>query len=311
MSDLSRINLQHLLYLQALVEERHVTRAADRMGIGQPAMSAALARLRVVFRDVLLVKTTSGMEPTARALEIVRRIREIAELLEGRGLSEEHFDPANAHMHWKMMSSDGISRLVLPDLIDLLDKQAPRMRVTVHPGDPRRIAEYLRDGDFDLVLGSFRVPPVELRQAQLYPQRLVCIARRDHPQIHDNLSLDQFDQAEHVRWGAPPVVHATMETMVDEALDLLGRSRRIKLLVSSLLLLPEIVASSDLIAVVPEKMALGARDRLTLQVLTLPFEVSSVDVSMLWHDRQHQDPAHKWLRDALRKVSQKQLSKPE
>ena len=80
-----RLTFQHLQYLQALVEERHVTRAAERMGIGQPAMSTALARLREVFKDVLLVKTTTGMEPTPRALDLVRRVREIADMLEGRG----------------------------------------------------------------------------------------------------------------------------------------------------------------------------------------------------------------------------------
>lgn len=302
MAELNRLNLQHLLYLQALVEERHVTRAADRMGIGQPAMSAALAKMRIVFRDVLLVKTTTGMEPTARALELVRKIRDISDLLEGRGISQEEFDPSASRTHWRVMASDGIARVLLPALMGAAGREAPRMRFTVHPGDPRRVSEYLRDGDFDLAISFVRSPPSELRQMLLYPQKLVCIARAGHPTIRGSLSLDDFLAQDHARWGAPPVVHATMEVMVDEALEALGQERRVRLLVSSLTLLPGVIAHSDMLAVVPEQLAASASGELALQVLPLPFPLPRVDVSMLWHERLHHDPAHKWLRDAVRDI---------
>jgi DNA-binding transcriptional LysR family regulator len=305
MSDLNRLSFQHLLFLQALVEERHVTRAAERMGIGQPHMSSVLARLRVVFRDVLLVKTSSGMEPTARALEVVKRIRDMSELLEGRGLSDEQFKPSETRAHWRIMASDGIARLLIPSLMEVAEREVPYARFTVQPGDPRRLAEYLRESDFDLVLGFVRSPPMELRQLQLYPQRLVCIARCMHPTIHGSLSLQQFERADHAKWSAPPVAYATLEAMVDEAMEKLGQSRRVKLHVSSLALLPEVVARSNLLAVVPERMALDSKERCALQVLPIPLSLASVDVSMLWHDRLHQDPAHKWLRDTLRDIGQR------
>jgi DNA-binding transcriptional LysR family regulator len=302
MAALHRLTFQHLLYLQALVDERHVTRAAERMGIGQPAMSAALARLREVFRDVLLVKTTTGMEPTPRALELVRRIREMTDLLEGRGFADEQFDVASSQAHWKVMASDGISRVVLPALMELAGRIAPKMRFTVHPGDPRRLSEYLRDGDFDLAMAFVRTPPSELRQMTLYPQQLVCIARKGHPHVKGKLSLKQFTGSDHARWGAPPVAHATMEVMVDEALEAAGESRRVALLVSSLTLLPPVVAGSDLLAVVPEHLALHSMETLPLQVIPLPFRVPAVHVSMTWHERRHHDPGHKWLRDTLRDI---------
>lgn len=302
MTGLHRLTFQQLLYLQALVEERHVTRAAERMNIGQPAMSAALARMREVFRDVLLVKTSTGMEPTPRALELVSRIREMTDLLEGRGFADEQFDASQAQSRWKIMSSDGISRVVLPELMAIASEQAPRMRFTVHAGDPRRLSEYLRDGEFDLAMAFVRTPPSELRQTTLYPQRLVCIARADHPDIQGSLGLQQFVDADHVRWGAPPVVHATMEVLVDEALEALGVSRRISLLVSSLTLLPGIVARSKLLAVVPEYLALQSQETLALQVLPLPFRAPAVHVSMTWHERMHHDPGHKWLRDTLKNI---------
>jgi len=302
MAQLHRLTFQHLLYLQALVEERHVTRAAERMSIGQPAMSAALARLREVFRDVLLVKTTTGMEPTPRALELVGRIREMTDLLEGRGFAHAQFDPATSQARWRIMASDGISRVVLPALMELAGRAAPKMRFTVHPGDPRRLSEYLRDGDFDLAMAFVRTPPSELRQMVLYPQRLVCIAREGHPDIEGTLTFEQFTASDHARWGAPPVAHATMEVMVDEILEAQGKSRRVALLISSLTLLPTVVARSNLLAVIPEHLARHACESLPLQVLPLPFRVPPVHVSMTWHERMHHDPGHKWLRDALRDI---------
>lgn len=305
MDSLHRLNFQHLLYLEALVEERHVTRAAERMGIGQPAMSAALARLREVFKDILLVKTSTGMEPTPRALELARRIREVTDLLEGRGSVDESFDPRTSQARWRIMASDGISRAVLPELMAIAGEQAPHMRFTVQPADVRRLSEYLRDGDFDLAMAFVRIPPSELRQTMLYPQRLVCIARNDHPQVRGPITLKQYCEQPHVRWGAQPVVHATMEAMIDEALEQLGQSRRVAMTVSSLTLLPGIVARSNLLASVPEQMASSARETLPVQLLPMPLDVPRVDVTMLWHERMHHDPGHKWLRDILRMIGQR------
>jgi len=138
----------------------------------------------------------------------------------------------------------------------------------------------------------------------LYPQRLVCIACQDHPDIQGSLSLKQFTESDHARWGAPPVVHATMEVIVDEVLEELGQSRRVALLLSSLTLLPGVVAKSNLLAVVPEHLALQSQETLPLQVLPLPFRVPAVHVSMTWHERMHNDPGHKWLRGKLRDIGQ-------
>jgi len=303
MTSAQHLNFQHLLYLEALVQERHVTRAAERMGIGQPAMSTALAKLRVVFKDPLLVKTSGGMEPTARALEVVKRIREISDLLEGRGLADEAFDPAVSHARFRIMASDGISRVLLPQLMQRAGRQAPGMQFTVSPGDVRRMGEYLRDGDFDLALAYVRKPPAELRQTMLYPQELVCIAREGHPGVSGRLTLKQFAAQDHAAWGAPPVPQATMEMLVDETLEKLGYSRRIALRVSSITLLPGVVGSSDLLAVVPESLARHSRETLPIQVLRLPFEVPSTDVTMLWHERLHNDRAHQWLRRTLLEIA--------
>jgi DNA-binding transcriptional LysR family regulator len=308
MSIVSRLSFQHLVYLEALVLEKHVTRAGDRVGIGQPAMSASLAKLRKLFHDPLLMKTSGGMEPTPRAIELARRAREIIDLAEGRGGSEADFDVTTTPSRFRVMASDGIARLLLPKLLERAQREAPNMRFTVQPGDVRRTSEYLRDGDFDLVLAFLRTPPADLHQSILYPQRLMCIARRGHPAINGRLTQATFLELNHAVWGAPPVPHPTMEVMVDEALSAAGQHRRVALHVSSMMLLPEVIEATDLLAVVPEKLARVSASRLALDAWPLPFKLERVDTSMLWHSRMHHEPAHKWLRAALRAIGKAVLA---
>src|SRR5438128_2952919 len=120
-----RLNFQHILYLEALVEEKHVTRAAERMNIGQPAMSSALGKLRLVFKDPLLVKTSVGMEPTPLALELIKRIRDVTDLLDGRGAALAEFEPSQSNIRFRIMASDGISRVILPRLMARVQSEAP------------------------------------------------------------------------------------------------------------------------------------------------------------------------------------------
>jgi DNA-binding transcriptional LysR family regulator len=300
-----RITTQHLLHLEALVQERHVTRAAERIGIGQPAMSSSLAKLRRVLRDPLLVKTSRGMEPTPRALELVRKVRDVVDLLEGRVEKEGNFDLRTARSSFRIMASDGIARVLAPELMRIAEKAAPEMRFTISPGDVRRTADYLRDGDFDLAVAFLRRPPNELHQTQLYPQKLVCIARRGHPSVTDKMSLKQFLGQPHAVWGAAPVPYPTMETMIDEALAVRGYVRRVVLRVSSVLLLTYVIARSDLLAVIPEPLALTSSKTMPIEVFSLPFGVESIGVSMLWHDRLHRNPAHRWLRTSLRTIGRR------
>lgn len=305
MSTINKISIQHLVHLEALVHERHVTRAAERIGIGQPTMSSSLAKLRKLFKDPLLVKTRNGMEPTPRALELTHRIRDMIDLLEGRGATDARFNPLTSERRFRIMASDGIARIILPELMRLAKDTAPRVQFMVHPGDVRRTAEYLRDGDFDLVVAFLRQPAQELHQTQLYPQRLVCIARQGHPVLKGRLTLKQFAALSHAVWGAPPVPYPTLEVMVDEALEKSNLTRQVALRVSSVMLLGEVVAKSDLLAIIPEPLALTSRQTLPIQIFPLPFQVAKADVSMLWHDRLHQDAGHKWLRSTMRAIGKK------
>lgn len=298
-----RINLQLLAHLDALVTERHVTRAAEKMGIGQPAMSGALARLRATFGDPILVKTGAGMEPTIRALALARQLNEALALIEEAATATEVFDPMSASVTFKIMASDGLAQLFLPRLMSDMRRRAPHMKFTVVPGDNRRVLELLRDGEFDLILCHVHEPPENLYQMRIYPQRLVCIAAKNHPVIRGKLSIRQFTEAGHVVWGAPPVPFPTIEASVDYALAQRKLARDVVIRVSNIQLSTAVVATTDLLAVVPERIALIPSVKRQLQILPLPFPLEHADVSMYWHERRHRDPAHAWLRVAFKTIA--------
>lgn len=302
MNNTSHLTAQHLRYLVALVSECHVTRAANKMGIGQPAMSTALSRLRERFGDPLLIKTTHGLEATSRALELARRAQDAIELLSGAERMAESFDPATGSGHYQIMASEGVTSVLLPPLMERLRTSAPHLQLTVSMGDILRTAEFLRNGEIDLIIGFVQKPAQDLYQTLLYSQPLVCIASSNHPTIQGALSFEQFVDATHVVWGAPPLSHPTLEVMIDDALRRHSANRKVALYLSSMRSSSSIVARTDLLAVVPERVAAAASRLFSLQSLPLPFDVNRVDVSMLWHERWHNVPAHMWLRGELREV---------
>lgn len=303
MDPVSRINVQHLKYLVALVKERHVTRAATSMGIGQPAMSTALGKLRTLFGDPLLVKTTAGMVPTARALSLARRAQDAIDLLSGDPLSAETFTPETCTAHLNLMVSDGIIALMIPSLMQKLGEQAPNITITLISGDIRRTAELLSNGEVDYVLGFINKTSDYLYQTQLYNQELVCIASKDHSRIQGSISLEQYMAESHVTWGAYPIPQPTLELLIDEELLKLDLRRNVSISLPSIATSPGIVASTELITTLPEKSAHLVAQNLPLQILPLPFKVPKIEVSMLWHERWHRSPAHIWFRSLLKEIA--------
>jgi LysR family transcriptional activator of mexEF-oprN operon len=299
-----QINLQLLAYLDALMTERHVTRAAERMGIGQSAMSSALARLRQVFNDPLLVRTSSGMQPTERALRLARQVQEAMSLIDQAGQDPLGFDPATAEAHFRILASEAVALQFMPGIMARVRRAAPRLRFSVRPVDVRRTLEYLRDGEGDIVIGYIRNVPEQLHQTPLYPQGVVCIASGKHPGIRGSLTLKQFVHYPHVVWAAGPVPYPTIEAMVDDALAARQLSREAGLRVPNALLSADVVARTDMLAVVPERIALDAVARgLPIQILKLPLAAIDAGLSMLWHERTHHDDAHVWLRGIVREVA--------
>jgi len=300
-----RLNFQLLDYFQALMHERHVSRAAAAMGIGQPAMSAALARLRELFNDPLLIRTNAGMVPTQRAIEIAQHVNQIFALVDSSLSSPSaEFDLPSVQAHIHIAASEGIAFLFVPKLMERLRAQAPGIRVTVKPTDNRRLREYLEGGVCDIALSFVTSPAENLRCTKLYPQRLWCMASANHPEIAGSLSLDMFQRYPHAAWGSDPIPFPAIELMVDNALREIGMARTIGARVPNIMLLPSIVAATDMLATVPERIARSWAKTAPMQILRPPLELGAADISMFWHEKTHSDPLRMWLRGIIRKIAE-------
>ena len=296
---LGAFDLNLLVALDALLAERSVTRAAGRIGITQSAASHALSRLRKLTGDELLVRGRDGMVPTIRAEAMRAPLRRALEQITGTLSSPGAFDPKTARMRVFIGASDYAELVLLPGIMARLVREAPgvELRVLTPGQDP---ASELAAGKLDFVL--MPLPSGDesqgIRGRQLFRDRFVCIARRGHPLAKTKtLSLSSFAGAAHALispWG-------TDGGYVDDALARLGLHRKVAIAVPHFLVAPHLVASSDLLLTVAERIAKVVVGQLGLVVLAPPKELglTGFTLSILWHERTHDDPARRWLRGVI------------
>lgn len=288
------VDLNLLAALDALLAERNVTRAARRLNLSQPALSAQLARLRHLFGDPLLLPAQRGMVPTQRALELQDPLRRALEELRAVVAVGSAFDPAAAEFTVSVAASDYVQYAILMPLSAALAREAPGLRFAVRTLDAAGLAAQMERGEIDLAVMTPETAPEPLRRRVLFDERYVAIVRRDHPRVGETLDLDTFCALDHVivspRGGG-------FVGPADAALAAHGRSRRVVLSVPGFLIVPEIVERSDMVALVPGRVA---RDRaVRLRVLEPPVPVPGFSLAMVWHDRTTDHPAQKWLRARL------------
>jgi LysR family transcriptional regulator, mexEF-oprN operon transcriptional activator len=293
------MDLNLLAYFDALISEGQVSRAAERVNLSQPAMSLALKRLRELFDDPLLVRTSSGMVPTSRARELIGPVREIlrrsGDLLRPRG----NFVPAEASGSLVLMSTDYVSMLLMPPLMRQIESIAPGVRINAKAVEPEQLKYLFESGQVDLGVGYAVNPPGELRIRQAFEENLVCIARAGHPTIQGRVTLEQFTANPHVQIRPGDMRYAVL---LERALSFHGVEAAVGAIVHDFLLAPEIVASTNMIAVVPERMARRYARSLDMQTLPLPVDVPPLNFSMIWHERTHREPLYQWLRDLVLQI---------
>lgn len=293
----------HLLRcLLALIKEAHVTRAAERMGIGQPTMSATLSRLRTMFGDPILVRTEKGMVPTARALEIAAQMQQAVDLIDGTINDAEPFDSTRAQVNFTLSATESVGFVVIPPLMRRLRECAPNVSVVTHVPDLTRVRQDLEEGQSDLMVAYLRNTAEGLHTSRLSSQRLCVIVSGSHPAIQGALSLEQYVAFPHACYRLSRTSLSTIEYQVEDALAAAGLTRRIAVSLSSTFGAPAVVASSDLIATIPERVARFFAPQLGLQVLPPPLPLEDVEIGMYWHDRMHNNSAHRWLREQIRDV---------
>ncbi len=298
-TDIRTLDLNLLKTLDALLDERSVTRAASRLSLTQPAVSGMLNRLRDYFDDPLFIRAPHGIIPTARAdglAEPVKRILAEIEVL----LQPTAFDPMSARLTFTVAATDYALRAVMVPFIAALKTRAPAVRLRVVPVEPDRLAVQMEQGKIDVALLTPGTTPGELHSRALYDESYVCMMRAGHPDSGQPLTLERFCALEHVLVSYEG---ESFHGVTDDALEQTGRTRHVGLSVSSFLVLPEILAMSDMIAVVPKRMA---ENRHGMVICPPPLPIAGFTKSMAWHGRTHRHPAQVWLRGLLLETSQRQ-----
>lgn len=289
---LADIDLNLLTAFEALAAERHVTRAARRLGVSQPAMSDALRRLRKLFGDELFVRAAGAMQPTPRALALSSALAPVlAELRRAMG-DQVAFNPDATVKAFTLASTDYTSLVLLPPLIARLRHAAPGIDLHVTGYEKAALGPMLDRGEIDLAVGVFARPPEQVVRTALFEERFVGVARADHPALAGGaIPLAAFASLPH----ALVSVNADRRGAIDDRLQALGLTRRVALVVPYMLLLPRVLAESDLIAVLPRRAA-GAIADPRLTTFELPLTTDTWTVDLLWNPAARTDRATAWLR---------------
>lgn len=293
--DLRGIDLNLVLALDALLAERHVTRAAARLGITQSAASHSLARLRDLLGDPLLVRGPKGtMLATPRATELAPAIHRVLEDLASVLRGADRFDPATAQHAFHIGAADYIELVILPRLLERIAKLAPGIDIWVHAHSDWGDAE-LAAGVLDVVIGPPRRAqrPAGSYEKILFDETFTCVVRKNHPLADARMTIARYAASSHVL-VAP---RGTPGSLVDDALARAGKSRRVALAVPHFLVVPHVVAATDLVATMPSRIA--ALFANTLVRTPPPVEIPGFQMAMAWHERMHDDPRHRWLREQL------------
>jgi DNA-binding transcriptional LysR family regulator len=295
--DTKKIDLNLLQGLDALLAESNVTKAAQRLSISQPAMSAQLSRLRDLLGDPLLTPVQRGMQATAMGEQLRKPLRQALEQLSGVIDATAQFDPKKAKLTVSIAASDYAQYTLIIPFILHLRQRAPGIRIALHRADGRLLAQQMEKGEVDIGVMTPDSAPLNLRSRHLHDERYVSIVRKNHPSVRRNMTLDLFAKLEHIivspRGGG-------FSGATDTALAAHSKKRHVQVSASSFLWVPEMVIQSDMVALVPFRMVRNWQDR--LKVLEPPIPVAGFSVSMLWHERTHGHKAYQWVREELRKI---------
>lgn len=297
--NLRSIDLNLLVVLNALLTDLHVTRAADRIGLSQPAMSNALSRLRHIFNDELLVRTANGMQATPRALELAEPVKRVLRQLERILDSESSFDPATTTRSFSVRLSDLLSRLLLPAVCNTLKTTAPFVHLDVVHYSPTQTVEALEKDEIDLAISMGLVHSNAIKSVVLMQDRMVCVMRDGHPAAQNPLTMEAFLQAPHLKVSMSP----TDLRFVDDVLARQGMTRQVAVNVPHWLLVPHVLKESDLLSVMPRRLAFAMVSE-DLAIRDLPFASEPFEWSMYWHRRHDASQDLGWLRSVFSEAVQ-------
>ncbi|GGI86776.1 LysR family transcriptional regulator [Shewanella gelidii] len=307
--NMSRIDLNLLVYLDVLLREKNVTRAADKLGISQPAMSNGLKRLRNLFDDPLLIRTSNGMTPTERAQELEPQVRQLLVGIEKAVQPRTEFDAVNSNRVFRMMASDYAEATLIPPLITKLRERAPNIILDIMTPSDVSFPD-VEQGRVDMVINRFDSIPLSFHQKVLWSDDFSCVIS-DHNPVLNKFNLEGYLSAHHV-WvsktgmgvgvGMDP---SDVQRLgwVDDALDKIGAKRHITVFTRHYQQACLLAQRQDLIATVPSKMAKQQQHREGVKIVPPPFEIKPIKLTMAWSPLYQHDPAHKWMRQQINETA--------
>ncbi|WP_249137363.1 LysR family transcriptional regulator [Bradyrhizobium tropiciagri] len=290
MTSLEEIDLRLLRIFEAMHAKRHVTLAAEEMGLSQPTISIGLGKLRKQFSDPLFVRTNEGMQPTSRADVLIGPIRDVLHSVRHICELEATFDPASAARRFRICMTDASHITLLPLILAAVRKAAPS--VTLEAGRiDQSMPQALQSGEADLALGLIPSLETGFYQQTLFPQDFICLTGPRHPRIKKSLTLAQYQAEEHIG-----IVSGTGQQLLEEAVKRFGLQRRVMLQLPGFLGLTGILAASDLIVTLPRHIGETLAELGGLRIHACPFPIPPFFVKQHWHARYHHDMANRWLR---------------
>jgi DNA-binding transcriptional LysR family regulator len=296
----SNVDYALLQCLIALVEEAHVSRAAEQIGVGQPNMSRALKRLRETFDDPILVRAQRGWKPTVRAAELVHIARRILREIDLAVRTTQSFDPAEAHLQFQLVVTDYAQVVFMPALLALLAQEAPYVSVSFAPTvDPKTLPYLMENGLIDFAITLHPVELLDLRRVRLLRERPVCLVRQGHACLQGKMTLRRFLALPHVLISTSGKMYFAQD--FDAALAKKKLQRTIAMTVPHYLPPAFLVAHTDMAVILPGRLAAEMCRRLPLSEIEIPFPMAEIDVSLYWHERVHNSPAHKWFRATVQR----------
>ncbi len=298
---LDKIDLHLIRVLHTVLAERSVSRAALRLGMHQPAVSAALKRLRELAGDPLLVRSGLGMVPTDAGLRMIEPAASILQAAEMLFSDARGFEPQTAHQTFRIAASDYLDPLFLPMLVAQVKAQAPLCHIEIHSLSSE--SDYHRQlalGHVDLVIGNWLEPPDDLHMSRLFSDDIVSLVSNDHPAVRRGWNAADWLAAEHV---APMPMHPGARGIIDQMLDGMGQQRNITARCAHFGLIPDMVASSLLVLTTGRQYCERFVTRLPVTLLECPVTLPRLMYYQLWHARNHSSSAARWLRERTKTVA--------
>lgn len=291
---LSAVDLNLLVALDALLHESSVTAAGRSIGLSQPATSHALAKLRELLDDELLVREGRLLRKTALGEQLAPKVRQLVAEIERTLLRRPTFDPRTSSRCFRLASNDYCGAVLLPALLSRVRQAAPNVVIDVFPQQgPIPLGEFAR-GELDVVLGTYGHIEAPLAARVLFREDFMCAIRQDHPHGR-RLTLRRYVELDHLLVANPGYGLG----VVDHALDTRGLQRRVAMRIPHFLVAPAIVAQTDLVLTLPRRLLLMAADSSQLHVTKPPLPIPSFAVQLVWHQHTDEDPGSRWFREQI------------